>query len=178
MVGAPAALVLFVALAMVVGSAQAAATSSSAHLTMVVGSAQAAARGCSPQFPLSCASYILDGRAVPLKTCCIEVQDNFQLVDPTASAQSYCDAINGVKLYNGPLGGTELTLALGLPQKCALSGQYKKGQKCNGAYSSTNSLDLIRNLDQSGRSSHHVAVIALSLCSLVGFAGTWALISN
>ncbi|KAG0605808.1 hypothetical protein M758_9G089100 [Ceratodon purpureus] len=109
---APTALALLVVMAMIVGSAQAAA--------------------CPPQFPLSCASYVLDSRSVPLKTCCIEVQDNFQLLTPTSSLTSYCEAIKGVKLYNGPLTGTQLSLALGLPQKCALSGQYKKGQSCNG----------------------------------------------
>ena len=106
--GVPATLVLFVILAMVVGSAQAAATS------------------C-PQFPLSCVSYILDGQVVPKNDCCIEVQKNFQLLKPTARVQSYCEAINGVKLCDGPLARTQLTLALGLPQTCASSGQYKEG---------------------------------------------------
>ncbi|KAG0562723.1 hypothetical protein KC19_9G167700 [Ceratodon purpureus] len=111
---APAALALLVVMAMMEGSAQAAA--------------------CPSQFPLTCASYVLDSRSVPLKTCSIElVQDNFQLLKPTSSLKSFCEAIKGVKLYNGPLTGTQLNLALGLPEKCALSGQYKKGQSCNGA---------------------------------------------
>ncbi|XP_024379934.1 uncharacterized protein [Physcomitrium patens] len=100
-------------------------------LVMVVSSGAQAAR-CSPQFPLSCASYVLDGRAVPLKTCCIELQDNFKILDPKASLKPYCDAIVGVKLFNGPLAGNELNLALNLPNKCVLSGQYKKGQTCAG----------------------------------------------
>ncbi|KAG0562724.1 hypothetical protein KC19_9G167700 [Ceratodon purpureus] len=109
---APAALALLVVMAMMEGSAQAAA--------------------CPSQFPLTCASYVLDSRSVPLKTCSIElVQDNFQLLKPTSSLKSFCEAIKGVKLYNGPLTGTQLNLALGLPEKCALSGQYKKGQSCN-----------------------------------------------
>ncbi|KAG0622860.1 hypothetical protein M758_3G129600 [Ceratodon purpureus] len=106
-----------------------AATALLVVMAMMVGSAQAA---CPPQFPPDCASYVLDSSSVPGKICCIEVQNNFQLVKPTASLKSYCEAIKGVKLYNGPLTGTELSLALGLPQKCQLSDQYKKGQKCNG----------------------------------------------
>lgn len=102
-------------------------------LVMVVSSGAQAAR-CSPQFPLSCASYVLDGRAVPLKTCCIELQDNFKILDPKASLKPYCDAIVGVKLFNGPLAGNELNLALNLPNKCVLSGQYKKGQTCAGKW--------------------------------------------
>nr|PNR26903.1 hypothetical protein PHYPA_030384 [Physcomitrium patens] len=58
--------------------------------------------------------------------------DNFKLLNPKASLKQYCEAIRGVKLFNGPLAGNELNLAIDTPNKCGLSGQYKKGQTCAG----------------------------------------------
>jgi hypothetical protein len=97
---------------------------------VLAGSAQAA---CPPQLPLNCASYLLDNRPVASKFCCIEVQDNFNLKTPTSSLEPWCNAVHAVRLYTGQgFTGTELQLALNLPAKCGLSGQFKKGQTCAG----------------------------------------------
>ncbi|KAG0563257.1 hypothetical protein KC19_8G016400 [Ceratodon purpureus] len=101
-----------------------------AMVFLLAGSVHAA---CPAQVPLNCAAYVLDGGSVPSKLCCIEVQNNFNLKTPTSSLQPWCEAVKGVKLYTGQgLTGTELQLALNLPAKCQLSGQYQKGQTCAG----------------------------------------------
>ncbi|XP_024374403.1 uncharacterized protein [Physcomitrium patens] len=101
-------------------------------VVLVMGvSSGAQAAPCSPQFPLSCAPHVLEPRNVrPLKICCIEVQNNFKLVNSNASLKEYCAAIQGVKLCNGPLAGNELNKALDIPNKCGVG--YKKGQTCAG----------------------------------------------
>jgi hypothetical protein len=94
-------------------------------MVMVVGSTQATAY--SFQSPLDFTLCILDSHAVPLKTYYNEAQDNFQLLKYTSILMSYCEAIKRIKSFNGPLTGTKLSLALGLPQRCVLNGKFKKG---------------------------------------------------
>lgn len=98
-------------------------------VAMVVGmSSVGAAAQC---FPLDCVSYALEGRAVPLKLCCIEVQDQF-LLKAGVGIAGYCNAVTAVQRYNGPLVGTELDLALAIPGKCNLNSYYQKGSTCAG----------------------------------------------
>jgi len=86
-----------------------------------------------PSFPLDCSSFVLDGRPAPLKFCCMEVQDQF-LLKKSVGIGGYCKAVKAVKRFDGPLAGTELDLALSIPEKCGLSGYHAKGFQCAGTY--------------------------------------------
>lgn len=101
-------------------------------IVMLAGSTLAA---CPAQVPLNCAAYLVGGQPVASKLCCIEVQENFNLKTTTSNLEPWCQAVQGVKLYTGQgLTGSELQLALNLPQKCGLSGQFRKGQTCAGEW--------------------------------------------
>jgi hypothetical protein len=101
-------------------------------VAVALSSVGAATAASSPTyFPLDCASYVLDGRAVPYKVCCIEVQDQF-LLKKGVGIEGYCKAVKAVNRFNGNLVGTELDLALSVPNKCGLSSYFKKGSLCAG----------------------------------------------
>jgi len=68
---------------------------------------------------------------VPLKFCCIEVQDQF-LLKKGVGIEGYCKAVKAVKRFDGTLAGPELDLALSVPDKCGLGSYYKKGSLCAG----------------------------------------------
>lgn len=76
-------------------------------------------------FPTDCSSYVSEGRAVPLKFCCIAVQDEFLL--KSGGIKSYCKAVKHFE-------GNQLVLALSVPAKCNLNGYYKKGSTCAGTF--------------------------------------------
>lgn len=100
-------------------------------MAMVVMSSMGKGVAAAPSFPLYCSSFVLEGRPVPLKFCCMEVQDQF-LLKKGVGIGGYCKAVKAVELYNGPLTGTELDLALSIPEKCGLSNYHAKGVQCAG----------------------------------------------
>jgi len=100
-------------------------------MAVVVMTSMGGGVAAAPSFPLNCSSFVLDGRPVPLKFCCMEVQDQF-LLKKSVGIGGYCKAVKAVELYNGPLEGKELELALSIPSKCGLSSYHAKGFQCAG----------------------------------------------
>jgi len=74
-----------------------------------------------------CTVYVTGQRKIPLKTCCEQVQNI--LLQPHGNV-CLCNTLTSAA---PKLKGFNVTLALSLPQKCALDSYFKKGQKCDGA---------------------------------------------